>query len=74
MAVTEKKFGRKKTKARVKPSSRLRKQAIAKPAARFDPIADAEECKKISQTLDVEAFDAFHEKNTASQRYWESKE
>ena len=33
--------------------------------------ADEEERKKMSRTLDVAAFKAFHKRNAASQRYWE---
>ena len=74
MAAAMKKNAPKQRKPFRKRSVRLRRPAIAKPAEPFDLVADAAECSKISQTLDVGAFDSFHEKNTASQQYWESRE
>jgi hypothetical protein len=74
MATAVKKNAPKQRKPFRKRPVRLRRPAITKPAEPFDLVADAAECRKISQTLDVDAFDSFHEKNTAAQQYWESKE
>jgi len=74
MATAVKKSAPKQRKPFRKRPVRLRRPAMAKPAEQFDPVADAAECRKISQTLDVDAFDSIHKKNTAAQQYWESTE
>jgi hypothetical protein len=74
MTIAAKKPSFKGQKSFAKRSPKQRKSKPVKSAVDFDPVADAEACRKISQTLDLEAFDSFHEKNAASQRYWESKE
>ena len=74
MTLAAKKTSFKHQKSLGKRPLKHKKSRAVKSTAEFDPIADAEVCRKISQTLDLEAFDSFHEKNAASQRYWESKE
>ena len=74
MAITAKKVSVKHHKPVGKRPAKVQRPAMAKPVVSFDPIADAQECDKISRTLDVDAFITFHKSNTASQQYWQSKE
>jgi hypothetical protein len=73
MTMAARKTSFKRHKSLAKRPLKHHKPDSAKTAAPFDPVIDAEACRNISQTLDIEAFDSVHEKNAASQRYWESK-
>jgi hypothetical protein len=74
MALIDKKRAFRKSKARGKRATAAQLRSRAQPAAAaFDPAADAEERHKIGKTLDVDAFLAFHKRNTANRGFWKTQ-
>ena len=74
MSIAVKKASLKHQKPVGKRAAKLGRPAIAKPVDGFDAVADAEECERISRALDIDAFDAFHKRNKAARRNWETRE
>jgi hypothetical protein len=52
----------------------LRRRRKTARSARREKPNDLAERKKIEETLDMDAFLKFHEKNKASTKYWETEE
>ena len=69
MATTAKKITPKPRKI-----SRARRQSGKAKASRAKRTADLAERKKIGRTLDLAAFVAYQKKNTASMKYWQTRE
>jgi hypothetical protein len=64
----------KKPRPRQRKPSRLKAVGKPKAAARPSLAEDAAERTKIGKTLDGAAFSAFHKRNSASAKYWETPE
>jgi hypothetical protein len=64
----------KKPRPRQRKASRIKAAGKPKATARAILADDAAERSKIGKTLDQAAFSAFHKRNSASAKYWETPE